>query len=150
MEGPEFTEENLGDVKPKYSIQIRITHPSEDVSRFTKLLNRDPQWCWRVGAPRRSLNGDILKGTYNNCYWSHTSWHSERDFFRNMMEVASSFEGIDDLKGSFLDTGGEIMLVVGLESGKNIGSVLTPTNMERLFTLGLSVGVELFVSRESP
>jgi hypothetical protein len=53
----------------RYTVSLRIWHPTLDPQRITDALGISPKRSWRAGADRQTPRGEPLPGVNRDTYW---------------------------------------------------------------------------------
>lgn len=54
----------------RYSLSLRLRHPSMDLQAMTDALDLQPHHCWRAGEPRSTPKGELLSGVNGESFWT--------------------------------------------------------------------------------
>lgn len=129
----------------RFIIVLLIQHPSIDPSMITSQLGLNPYRSWRQGDQRATPKGKILSGTYPDTSWSYCSdICRERLFFSHLKKLLEDLEKHQQFFEQIVAEGGQIYLNVHLAGDENIGDVMSYQLMERLVTLKINLGIEVF------
>ena len=52
------------------SAHIRFHHPTQELAFISEVLDLPTFRTWKVGAPRQTLTGSPLSGTYRDSFWT--------------------------------------------------------------------------------
>ncbi len=129
----------------KFSIALRIWHPSIDPQVITKKLGLQPKFTAFAGQLRQTPNGRPLGGTYAESYWSSDPFgRGEYSSTDNRAEdaLAEVLEVLRPHKQFLLllrEQDARIYLQVSSFSGRNYNLELSPQFLASCVELGLSV-----------
>jgi hypothetical protein len=129
----------------RYEIRLLIKHPSIDPGFITRRLGPTPQLSQMAGAPRVTPAGMPLPGIYRESCWScweQTERH--RHFFDSVKKMLDLLEPHAKFLSEIVESNGAISLILHLPGDVNIGDSISPHELGRLSSLGISLGLEVF------
>jgi hypothetical protein len=136
---------NDPDLDLVYTLQVRFEHPSTISSEISQKLGKLPDRSWDVGGPRSTPQGRMLSGKNKQTYWTYSVLkEGKRDFFKHVTDELNNLLSKGKFVESFIQTGGNIALIVGLPGSHNIGDVISPKDLRRIADAGVSLGIEVF------
>lgn len=133
----------------EFTMSLRIRHPHIDPAEITRILGIEPQHTWRVGDPRRGLEGSELEGQYRESYWmgrlmtkpelasDHVGVESE--ILRVLAQLRRSFDFIERLNRE----GAVSELHISVFAREEFRLEFLPESLAMLGRLGLTVAFEL-------
>ena len=128
-----------------FEIRLMIKHPSIDPAVITKELGREPNYTWRVGSPRKFLNGKPRPGVYEDSMWNHNVVvEGRRHFFKEIEKCIAGLELHADFLRNIVDAGRRISLTAKLPGETNIGDIMQWESLTRLGALKINLGTEVF------
>ncbi|MDA1326589.1 MAG: hypothetical protein O3C34_17830, partial [Proteobacteria bacterium] len=125
----------VDEIEDRYFFEIRfmIKHPAIDPAVITNVLQREPDYMWLVGSPRKFLNGKPRPGVYEESYWNHTvTIEGRRHFFKEMEKCLAGLEKHARFLTEIVDGGGVISMIANLPGSINIGAAFHWENLIRL------------------
>jgi hypothetical protein len=129
----------------RFSLQVRLTHPSIDPEVISRALRREADVMWKAGDERRTPTGQRLPGTRKETYWSRSHRVArQRRFFDAVSSVANQLADKAEFFRDFHQSGGEATLVVDLPGDVNIGDVMSAANLRLIAEAGFGLGIEVF------
>jgi hypothetical protein len=132
----------------RYSISIRISHPSLDLAHVSNALILEPNAIWKAGEPRTTPKGSPLPGINKINFWTarliddvseHRSLGDAISDALNMTAKASS------LLMDIATSGGEVEFFVGwfFDNG-NSGDVLDHNLLGRLAARRINLSFDVY------
>lgn len=129
----------------RYSVSLMIKHPSLDSAQITQALGIAPKHVWLSGTPRKTPAGTSLPGSYPNSYWIASNVvRSQRSFFEGAVAMLERLEAASDFIQIVTDSGGTVLINIGLFGGENIGDAIGWSALMRFAALKVELGVEVF------
>lgn len=129
----------------RYRVRVLLTHPEEDLHNFTQVTGLSPCLYWVKGSKHYAPNGDELSGTHKNSLWSYwVDVENSREFASTIAKVIDILSPGKTAFRNLVTSNGQAMLIIELRGDRNIGDIISPTTMAKLFGLGLSFGIEVF------
>lgn len=108
-------------------------------------MGHEAHHMWDVGDPRQSPAGAYLPGKRVFTYWSYRSaFYGKRKFFEEFSRILDGLLEKKDFIFSFLESGGEASIDVGLHGKSNIGDILNREDIGKLYESGFDLGIEVF------
>ena len=131
-----------------FYLDLRFWHPSIDPRLITEALGRNPGNISRVGEPKMTPAGRLLKGVWQRSYWSQnivrvensTELDAETAIARELELLQPSANFLLELHQS----GGTGMLELNSWSSGSHAFVLPPQALLKAGTLGLSIAHHVY------
>ena len=141
----EVDEEDTWVERLRFSVLLRVRHPSLKPDEISKGLGLLPDHSRCVGERRSTPAGTLLPGYNKLTLWSagQDSVH-QRAFFEKVMMIIDHLETFREFVAQITDTDGKVDIMIQLPGDINIGSDLTIDDLGRLYRLKVSIGVEVF------
>lgn len=140
---------DLGETTPitdsprgRYRISLRLWHPHMPPEELAAGLGLAPTICQKVGDPRKTPKGLLLSGRYAVTYCVFPVCESCRALADDIVSFVSVLEQKAAFFESFHCSGGTSELFVGWF--ENSGEVITWELMERLGTLHVDLGLDIY------
>jgi hypothetical protein len=132
----------------RYSVSLRIWHPSSDPQRFTGQLKMHPRRAWRAGEPRTTPKGTPLPGINKQTYWTsgdlvRGSW-PKRSLAEALRRLLMRLTRQKSFFRRIRAKGGRIELFVGWYFLGNSGEVLDTALMKQLQSLGIDLSLDVY------
>jgi hypothetical protein len=136
----------------QFRISLWLHHPTMDLSFASAKFNLTPRREWVAGAPRQTMAGNALEGTYDRSYWSAPLLGGDiRDSRKQSLEEAL-IEVLETLRthsqffNDFRCGGGSIDLNVGIFGPKDehFGIEFAPELLGLSATLGIQIGLAVY------
>ncbi|MCB1843944.1 MAG: DUF4279 domain-containing protein [Halioglobus sp.] len=134
----------------RYSISLRVRHPSIDPVEITNILQLEPDRCWKSGTERRTPKGRKLEGFYDETYWSKgisgesalsSGQVSIEQFLETHITALAQHEHFFE---RMQEQGGSSELFVGLFGQRNFGYVLEPKLLGAMAETSLSIAFDVY------
>ncbi len=127
-----------------YDLSFRIKHPYFDPEDICLTLGMDAKHKWKKGEQRRTVSGDVLKGTYHETYCCFELEAGNDSLVKALQNMNSKLQ----LCGLFLreirETGGGMEYFIGMYFERNTGEVFDCALMGELSELGISLALDLY------
>jgi hypothetical protein len=137
----------VGGAEYRYSISLRVTHPSRSLDDLTAELGIVPSRTWRAGEPRTTPRGEPLNGLYGEHYWTARlvdGVSTDRNLATALAAVLDKLFVKKEFIASLSKSGGRSEFFIGwfFDEG-NSGDVLSSTLLGKLadFCIDLSFDV---------
>jgi len=134
-----------------FAASLRIWHPSIDPAKLTKTLGLKPSRTWKVGEPRRTPKGAVLKGQNRDTYWfkklveKRAASTSTRNLEAFPSSASKRFKRHAKLFRRVRRTGGRAELFVGIFcESSNHGVQLPAEVLASLGITGLSLSLDVY------
>jgi hypothetical protein len=134
----------------KYSVSIRISHPTINPDTLTKKLGLQPSRSWMAGAQRSTPKGNILKGINKNTYWTAVL-HREKNLSSRkrplenfLSEQLARLKKVEKYLKYIRKTGGRIEFFVGLFCDKNMGAEIPSSLLAAMGKLGIDLSLDIY------
>ena len=135
----------------RYSVSLRIWHPSADPSDLTAALGIEPDRCWRSGDARTTSKGRILEGFRENTYWVARVLESAPESY--LADALQALVGqFSRHKGFFRKVrseGGKVEFFVGWYIERNIGDEFDISLLAGLADLGVNLSLDIYPGFEA-
>ena len=134
----------------KYSIALRIWHPSIDPGEITARIAWEPSFSYMAGSPRRTPKGNALPGTNKDSFW-YAEVPVEQGC--TLSEVIDHLNRRLSPHAQYLDqlvcTGGKIEYFIGWFVGRNAGDTFSWAMLEACAALRISLAFDIYGSGNS-
>jgi hypothetical protein len=132
----------------KYSISLRVEHPTMDLDAVTEALGLSPQVIWKVGQPRRTPKGTPLPGIYKKGFWTARLLDGasiEQDLSSALSKALELVAAGSPLFGEIALTGGSTEFFVGwfFDEG-NSGDVLDHRMLAKLASMSINLSFDVY------
>jgi hypothetical protein len=134
----------------KYSVSLRVVHPTINPDSITNKLGLQPSRKWMAGEVRSTTKGNKLEGINKETYWT-TRLHGGKSLFSRRMVLEDFLsEQIARLKKEekyfrhIRKTGGRMELFVGLFCDKNIGAEIPYSLLAAMGNLGIDLSLDIY------
>ena len=134
----------------KYSVALRISHPTMNPDIITKKLGLQPFRKWMAGERRSTPKGNILKGINRETYWV-AELHSEKRLLSRKMtledfltEQLARFKKMEIYFANIRKAGGRIEFFVGLFCDNNTGVEVSSRLLAGMGKLGIDVSLDIY------
>ncbi len=134
----------------RYSVSLRISHPTINPDTITVKLGIQPFRKWMAGEPRLTPKGQTLKGINKGTYWV-AELHKEKSLLSRKMaledflaEQLARFKPMRKYFGHIRKTGGRIEFFVGLFCDKNMGAEFPSSLLETTGKLGIDLSLDIY------
>jgi hypothetical protein len=133
----------------RYSISLRLTHPSIDPAAISKALKLKPSRSWRAGDVRTTPTGSPLKGMWRETYWTSGNllrgkWPRGKDLRDAIDELVRQFRARKNFFHKVRDEGGRIEFFIGWFFLGNSGDVLDCDLLARLAELRIDLSFDIY------
>ncbi len=138
----------------RYSVSLRVTHPTIDPDKITESLGIEPFRKWKVGGNRATPIGRPLEGKNKESYWA-ANMHTEKKLLSTDMYMEDYLvclnNKLEKHKDYFLElitSGGCVEYFIGWFSADNVGLTLSTELMGQTSELGIEIGLCAYVGKE--
>jgi hypothetical protein len=136
----------------RYSISLRLRHPSMDPEAISTALGETPRFSWKAGDRRRTPAGQVLEGLNDTTYWCSES--IDGDGFELVYTIGSNLESLESHRSfltDFCSTGGELEYFIGwYTDGRNTGETFDSDLLRRLADLQIDLAFDVYGLDQSP
>jgi hypothetical protein len=134
----------------RYSVSLRVFHPTMNPDTLTKRLSLQPSRKWMVGEPRSTPKGNKLKGINKGTYWT-AELHKEKSLLSRkvaledfLAEQLATLKKVENYFRHIRKTGGRIELFVGLFCDKNMGAEFPSSLLATMGKLGINLSLDIY------
>ena len=134
----------------KYSLSLRVWHPTISPDTITKKLRLQPSRKWMAGEPRSTPKGSKLKGINKETYWT-AELHREKSLLSRKMaledfltEQLARLKKVEKYFRHIRKTGGRIEFFVGLFCDKNMGAEVPSSLLAAMGKLGIDLSLDIY------
>jgi hypothetical protein len=132
----------------RYSISLRVTHPTMDLDVVTDVLGITPGVIQKIGEPRRTPGGTTLPGHYTGNFWTSRLADDEsikRDLNSALNVAMDAVVAGCSLFGEIAKTGGRTEFFIGwfFDEG-NSGDVLEHRLLARLGSMCIDLSFDVY------
>jgi hypothetical protein len=128
-----------------YRVRLLIRHPHIDPDSITAKLGLSPSVSHMVGHERKTPTGTPLPGVHKRTTWSYSvRVEGKRFFSEDVADLVSRLEESAAFLRELTDTGGSAELSVSLPGDVNIGDVIRWPDLQKIASLRIDFGVEVF------
>jgi hypothetical protein len=131
----------------RYSISLRITHPSIDPTLITAELGSDPRRSWRAGLERRAPDGELLRGINQQSFWVGSHLEGESGVVALSEALHGLLEKLERHRAFFRrlrDEGGVVEFFIGWFLGSQGGEIIEHSLMARLADLQIDLSLDMY------
>lgn len=130
----------------RYSISLRLRHPSMDPEKISTALGETPRFSWKAGERRRTPTGQSLEGLNDTTYWCSQSIDGKGfDLASTIGLNLESLESHRSFLTGFCSTGGEVEYFIGwYTDGRNTGETFNSDLLKRLADLGIDLAFDVY------
>lgn len=131
-----------------YAVSLQIRHPHIDPVEITRTLGLEPQYSWRAGEPRRSLQGQPLEGVYHESFW-HAEFRDldapgqlaagESILVQAVVQLRRSQKFLSRLQSD----GGTVELSLEVSGAGDVAFSLAPELLSMLARCGISLSLKI-------
>lgn len=136
-----------------FDISFRIRHPSDGLDRIYDNMQKVggllPGRIWKVGEPRKTVDGKNLEGTYHESYCFLKLYQKPQT-----SEIETPSEAIQSILESIgalnfqlkelVDTGGHLEFFIGIYSNENSSVILLPDLMRQLGSHNIALAFDIY------
>lgn len=133
----------------EYAVSLQIRHPNIDPAEITRTLGLQPQYSWRAGEPRRSLQGQPLEGVYHESFWhgefrdldagAQGSAAGEGPLMQAVVQLRRSQKFLSRLQAE----GGTVELSLEVSGAGDTAFSLSPQLLSMLARCGISLALKI-------
>ncbi|MBZ5727651.1 MAG: DUF4279 domain-containing protein [Acidobacteriia bacterium] len=134
----------------RFSIHLRLTHPSADPDDISTALSMAPSRKWKAGEARTTPDGQPLAGIYAHTYWASEAKKGEDSELLAVME-----SGLDELEkrapflSNFVASGGRIEYYISWFASERSGGDAIPWRLlARLAALHINLSLDVYSYQE--
>lgn len=132
----------------KYSISLRVQHPTMDLDVVADVLGRSPWVIWKLGEPRRTPNGAPLPGVYETNFCTTRildGVSTEQDLASALTTALDMVTPGSSLFAEIAATGGSTEFFIGwfFDDG-NSGDVLDHRLLARLASMSINLSFDVY------
>jgi hypothetical protein len=136
----------------RYTISLRIRHPSIDVAEIASNLSREPFRSWQAGEPRSTPKGTPITGVNSETYW--TTRVAEGDSSSAVLSVVLLGLVADLARHRMFferlrREGASIELFVGWYFGGNSGDIFGFDLLAKLADLKIDLSLDVYPSDQA-
>lgn len=129
----------------KFVVSFRITHPTMDASTFCKSLGLPIFRYWVAGQPRKSTDGKLLSGVYENSYCScRLSFGDGEDLGSSLEKWLHLLELHKSEVQTITNSGGDINFFIGWFFEETAGLEFDWKILHRLSGLKISLQLDAY------
>ncbi|WP_349984703.1 hypothetical protein ABRP17_010470 [Stenotrophomonas sp. WHRI 8082] len=129
----------------KFSVSLRIWHPTSAADTLTKMLNLNPSVAHSVGLARTTPLGKSLAGFYKSTYCSFSMVESTPGSFTDALEMLlGNLKPNEDNFKKIVTEGGRSEIFVGVFTESSTGFIVSMDHMRTLANLSLDLSVEIY------
>ena len=134
----------------RYSVSLRISHPTINPDTLSKRLGLQPSRKWMAGERRSTPKGDELKGINKETYWT-ADLHREKSLLSRKMALEDflakqlvRLKKVEKYFRHIQKTGGRIEFFVGLFCDKNMGAEIPSSMLAAMGKLGIDLSLDIY------
>lgn len=134
-----------------FDVELFIIHPSLDPEDISRVLGLEAHFSHRVGEPRKTPAGTLLAGLHPDTRWRHSVRHTvtEQWFASAVVDFVGRLEPHAKFFASLRETGGSATVIIQFLGDGYFADSMPLTTLVKLSELGLSLGIECFVDRQT-
>jgi hypothetical protein len=135
----------------RYSISLRIHHPSIDPVEITAELGEEPSNWQKAGTPHRTPTGRLLDRISPTSFWVGLKSEGEsrtRDLPAGLEALAARLLPHRHFLHRLRDEGGDAEIFVGWFAAEQGGDILTHELMSQLADLKIDISFDLYVRED--
>jgi hypothetical protein len=142
---------DLEDRRRRFDVELFIVHPSLAPEEITRGLGLESHFSHRVGEPRKTPKGTLLSSVHPDTRWRHSVRHivTEQWFTSAVVDFVGRLEPHRKFLASLRETGGSATLIIQCLGDGYLADSIPLTTLVKLSDLGLSLGIECFVDRQT-
>lgn len=132
----------------RYSISLRVTHPTMDLDAVTEALGLRPRVLWKIDHPRQTLKGTPLPGIYGKSFWTARllgGASAEQDLSSALSQALELVATGSLLFREITATGGRTEFFVGwfFDDG-NSGDVLDHRLLAKMSSMSIDLSFDVY------
>jgi hypothetical protein len=145
-------EDHLLSGKPnryRYSIILRLWHPSMDPAEMSAALGLSPKWAWRAGERRSTPSGRLLSGLRAESYWVAQLGKGAEADKRLSAAISEALDNLAPHKTFFERIrleGGRAEFFIGWYFGGQSGDTFAFDLLGRLHEMKLDLALDVYKS----
>ncbi len=130
----------------RFDVELFIVHPTLDPLEISMALGLDAKFAHRVGEQRKTPNGTLLSGTYQDTRWRYSRRHETPDqwFVGKIAELIDCIEPHKAFLKELRSTGGKTCLILQFLGDGYFGDEIPQAILARLIDLEVGFGIECF------
>jgi hypothetical protein len=132
----------------RYSISLRIWHPTRSLEDVADEINLTPTTTWKAGSPWITKAGRVLSRIHAEHYWTSNiikGYRSDHTLADAISDVLDKFMPKRDFFTSISASGGRSEIFVGwFFPGGNSGDVLGHKLLGRLADLSMDLSFDIY------
>jgi hypothetical protein len=129
----------------RYSITLRVIHPHRRHEEIAAAIDLELHHGQTAGEPRKSKRGHLLGGVYQETIAAFAlSDRAEGYFVDGVRDAVEVIQARSEYLGDVVDSGGRLMLYIGVFVDDHLGFSLDPALLDALSSLGVELGVEVY------
>ena len=128
-----------------FILRLVLKHPTLSLEEVSKSMGLKPHQGHSVGTQKMTPRGNFLDGVNRETFFGKTEQFFDRnDFFGCAANLAESLAEHSEFFWKIRSEGVRVAIYIDLIGSQSIGDVLLPRQIEKLSSLGIDFGGEVF------
>lgn len=131
----------------RYTVSLRICHPSMDPAIISSALGLTPKHCWKAGDSRTTPRGTPLEGRNKNTYWTAHICEGDmppRSFAKQLNEGLNNLVAHKEFLLKIREQGGRCEFFIGWFLGSMAGEVFSHSMLAKAGELGIDLSFDVY------